>query len=698
MRLLALWSASAACLLGQSYAGPRCEPHPELQKSIQEIWQDTAHPLPGRVQWQVSQWERSIEKHPRETVLHRRYYLLFRDYLPERVEGVRQRYLQQAERNPGDPLAVYMAGLVLEGIDTPKAIETLERAARLDPAFGWSHLTLAYLYGRGRFQNKENATRNVTAYFRACPQNLEDFSIAMLNQHGTAESMAATAKAMRARLETETDPDILRSYSNLWGLEFKTTPVAGHPEQRERVAADLRRLEGLNPKPDAAWLLFLADAMKQCGREKDVAGMEDRLLREFPVSWQTCRIVRQRWAAAHPPPKVSDPAETWDAYTRSHIATVEGWLRQFPAQEAPLLSLLLDDTTALPPVDPRRVRELGERLVPAVDRESGVASWQRISVAWGAYLRHGVDPKRAIELLESAGPLLLKEQAVQLQRDDLLDKDRTELIAWQAGTQLTWATAMATAYRRAGVGQRAAPLRAVVDGVKASTPELKAQRFAALAALAAAQGRHIDALTLYKAALDTRPKATPLLRGRPNDRVLDGAREVWRLSGGSEDLWALWSMPLERAAREITDSRWEQPRKPLPAFELTDLSGRKWNSKALEGKTLFLNVWATWCGPCVAELPHFQKLYERTKDRDDLAVFSLNIDDDVGLVEPFLREKGLSFPALLAASYVSRTVETLAVPQTWIVDKKGLWLWQQLGYDGDPDWERSMLAKIGAAQ
>ena len=81
------------------------------------------------------------------------------------------------------------------------------------------------------------------------------------------------------------------------------------------------------------------------------------------------------------------------------------------------------------------------------------------------------------------------------------------------------------------------------------------------------------------------------------------------------------------------------------------MNGKTWSLKKLEGKTLLINLWATWCGPCRAELPHFQKLYERTKDRSDLALFTFNIDEELGLVEPFLKEHNYTFPVAPAYSF-----------------------------------------------
>jgi thiol-disulfide isomerase/thioredoxin len=653
--------------------------------------------MPGRLEWQAAQWQRWIEKYPRETVLHRRYYLLFRDDIPEKVEAIRRQYLKRADENPKDVLAVYMAGLVLEGINTPEAIATLERGVKLDPSFGWNYLTLAYLYGRGKFQDRSKAAENMAAYVNACPQNIESFSLGMINQYGAKETLQLAAPAIRERLNKETNPKVLQTFADLWGLEFKSAPVSDHSKLRELVRADLARLSTLNPKPDAEWLAFLVTGMKQSGAAKEVPAIEERIVREFPASDQAFRIVMQRWNEAYAYPKAADTPEAWQAYTSKHVAAVEQWIQQFPDEEPNLADMLLRDAAESAKPDRGRIRELGDRLIRVLDVRYGAQPAVQVQVAW-LYLRHQIDPLRAVELLESARPLILKDRTAQLQRDTLSESDRREVTSWLDDTELTWACALATAYRRTGMGSKAAPLQALAAAVEPAKPELKAQRFAALAEIAAAQGKYTDALALYRAALESRPKAPPPVRGRPDDALLEQAHEIWTLSGGSNELWTMWSKLTERSTREITNSRWEQPRKALPQFELSDLGGRTWTLKALEGKTLLITIWATWCGPCIAELPHFQMLYEQTKDRTDVALLTLNVDDEVGLVEPFVKGKNYSFPVLLAGSYVNRVVDTLGIPQNWIVDKTGIWQWQQLGYDGDPDWERGMLEKIGATR
>jgi thiol-disulfide isomerase/thioredoxin len=127
------------------------------------------------------------------------------------------------------------------------------------------------------------------------------------------------------------------------------------------------------------------------------------------------------------------------------------------------------------------------------------------------------------------------------------------------------------------------------------------------------------------------------------------------------------------------------------------LSGKTWRLKDLAGKKVFINVWATWCGPCQGELPHLQKFYEKVKDRSDIQVLTFNLDDDLGLVAPYMKEKGYTFPVLPAVSTVVTLLDGFAIPQNWLIDPEGVWRWKQIGYGGasDGDFEQEMLARLG---
>jgi thiol-disulfide isomerase/thioredoxin len=136
----------------------------------------------------------------------------------------------------------------------------------------------------------------------------------------------------------------------------------------------------------------------------------------------------------------------------------------------------------------------------------------------------------------------------------------------------------------------------------------------------------------------------------------------------------------------------------MPAFELADLSGKTWRLKNLEGRAVLINVWATWCGPCKAELPHLEKLYERVKDRSDLQILTLTIDEDLGAVAPFMKEKGYTFPVLPASSFVTGLLDLVAIPQNWIVDAKGEWRWTGAPPVPDAEWEEAMLKQLESAR
>jgi thiol-disulfide isomerase/thioredoxin len=107
-------------------------------------------------------------------------------------------------------------------------------------------------------------------------------------------------------------------------------------------------------------------------------------------------------------------------------------------------------------------------------------------------------------------------------------------------------------------------------------------------------------------------------------------------------------------------------------------NGKTWRLKDLQGKTVLIASWATWCGPCRLELPYLQKFYEKVKNRSDIQVLTFNIDEDPGLVAPFVKKNRYTFPVLSAFSMEDARG---FVPKAWVVDPRGIWRWVQSGFD-----------------
>ena len=86
--------------------------------------------------------------------------------------------------------------------------------------------------------------------------------------------------------------------------------------------------------------------------------------------------------------------------------------------------------------------------------------------------------------------------------------------------------------------------------------------------------------------------------------------------------------------------------------------------------------------------------------RSDVQFLTLNMDENPGLLEPFLKEHQLNLIVLPAYSYVRDTLEVSGIPQNWIVDPKGTWRWSQIGYGGgtDADFQEEMLQKLDSTK
>ena len=82
--------------------------------------------------------------------------------------------------------------------------------------------------------------------------------------------------------------------------------------------------------------------------------------------------------------------------------------------------------------------------------------------------------------------------------------------------------------------------------------------------------------------------------------------------------------------------------KPAPDFELQTLAGETFKLSEQAGKVVFLNLWATWCPPCVGEIPDIQKLADAHPD--DLVVIGASVDRNVEDVKAFVEENKLTYP------------------------------------------------------
>lgn len=108
-----------------------------------------------------------------------------------------------------------------------------------------------------------------------------------------------------------------------------------------------------------------------------------------------------------------------------------------------------------------------------------------------------------------------------------------------------------------------------------------------------------------------------------------------------------------------------------PPVDLVRLDGTKTTLDEFKGKVVLINFWATWCSPCVDELPALERLYNRLKDRGFIVV-GVSIDDQKTEILEFQRRFGLTYPLLIDQSGEGKLKYGLSgVPESFFLDKEG---------------------------
>jgi thiol-disulfide isomerase/thioredoxin len=142
-------------------------------------------------------------------------------------------------------------------------------------------------------------------------------------------------------------------------------------------------------------------------------------------------------------------------------------------------------------------------------------------------------------------------------------------------------------------------------------------------------------------------------------------------------MWIWWRHAPGKgeASGNVLDANCVEPASvsfPSPDLELKDLEDRQVSLGTYQGKVILLNAWATWCPPCIAEMPDLEEYYRRYQDQNFI-IIGVNVGEKPETVRSFLTAQGISFPIWLDPNEsVLRALNSMSLPNSIVIDQAGV--------------------------
>jgi thiol-disulfide isomerase/thioredoxin len=667
-----------------------CEQSPAVKEDLRRIDKLSEEDLPYKVRREraLAMFQELLKKYPTDFHVQRRYVETRMGAFFADRDALVAEYRAQFEKNPNDPIATYLYARLLYGRNTKEVIKLATKLTQDAPQFPWPHLQLAEIYFTPNFRDPAKFKEHLKLLFEKCPNNTA--GLTMLSRSGDKEMISAVAQRLRARLESSTDNDDLVYWDQLWTLEFKLKNVPEHPKQRELIAEDLKRIRARNLNTQQ-WLEALKAGYKQNGDKASERWAEDELARLLPKSAYVRRNIQSRFFDEHPYPKGESSEADRQAYHRAIVEVTNDWIKRWPEDEY-TWSNRVRSLMALDGSSSDEVETAFNAYIKAHDRNGMSYSIPPVQVSVARfYLKHNYH-------LAKIPDMLLQGFAEAEQFDKNFGSSDLYPRPEEGGNikymHLDGWPLLAESYARIKQPQKAqAVLAQLADlALPKKSPETDAQKrsaaynqtayWQAVGKVADIEQRKLDALTAYQTAISFRVGPA----GK-EDELTNNAQRLWKELGGTDQGWKAYLARNEVSKTKLASAEaatWDSKNTALGEFELTDLEGRKWSHADLKGKVAFINFWATWCSPCRAELPYVQKLREQLKDRKDVVVLTLNTDEEVGKVEPFMKENKFTFPVLLGQAYADNQGIN-SIPRNWIISLDGKVVFEGIGFGGEGD-------------
>jgi thiol-disulfide isomerase/thioredoxin len=693
-RLLLIICAISSLCFAQETSSP-CQPSPEVAQALAALppaddpdlkWEERVGPVRAL-----------LKRYPNDLFVQLRYQdaILPHYWLADEFD----RALALYRSIPDKTLSQYLEARLLWHSQMRRSHETLNHLVETVPQFPWPHLTLVEMTEMPGNADAAAAEAHLGAFLNGCPDALEAY--AHFKNVRDPEMIRSGAVHLRHLLSTRTDATLWRYYPKLWDLEFRAAPEGEHDKARQLVRNDVKRLQVLEPVASRSWYWTFKQASELAQDPSISNWLNDTVLSKFPNSQFAVDIAEEHWMQNHPVPS---PAKQEDhkRWNEQHFEATEQWLKRWP--NAP--SLIVEESR-----DVRLLPGLStEKVLAIVDKNAEIAenrpdfdvSYPPLCVlAAQEYVKRKVRLDRVPKMIEAGLRQAETQQRYQLDPELIPAEARGRRMDWLAFTRYQAGIILADLYLFTHETSKAQDMLTQLGTdleaqkpAKTASPQDQSQYqyerseyLQRLAQLEEIEGRQQDALAHYQEILQHSPRS--VVEEETEDYVR-AAKQLYLKQGGKPENWLAWATSPEKASHVEPILSFSAP---LPNFAVTDLGGRVWQLSDLKGRVTLLDLWATWCGACRGELPYIQKLYDRVKDRKDLQVVTISVDDNPGLIEGYLKETHFTFPVLPAKDLAGKIFPVLMLPQTWIVDSDGRRSQDQLVGASD-EWVTTTIAQM----